>query len=381
LLSHEGAFVGGWRTMVEAARIRTCGLGGDSEAKIDNRSMTKKIILGPRRAVPLSLLSMEHPELIAKMQDQLKQPIAQNSDGHFIIPMMADEPPDWLSRSEMALARKALDHKVIALDELASTQVALGAVNRLIRRGLLMMSAFTPTDASHVLGHFDRFNGPAARLGALLLARQKTASGTQLAPTAEQVSQMTLDALTLHSSVFILDTAFSEQGEAEGLISASPFLTASLDKTAEHPRKTASVSLKLDIPLIALGASAATYYPAVARYLDAELVIPPFSEVAGAVGAAAGGVRQRVVVLITQPSEGVFRLHLPEGLKDFPVLDQALRHGVEVASQLAENRAKAAGAKQVSLSLEEKIEEVPLGPDKTLFLQAIITANASGRPS
>jgi hypothetical protein len=30
-LKKDGAFVGGWQTMVEAAEIRTCGLGGDSE--------------------------------------------------------------------------------------------------------------------------------------------------------------------------------------------------------------------------------------------------------------------------------------------------------------------------------------------------------------
>ena len=31
-LKQDGAFVGGWQTMVEAAEIRTCGLGADSES-------------------------------------------------------------------------------------------------------------------------------------------------------------------------------------------------------------------------------------------------------------------------------------------------------------------------------------------------------------
>ena len=30
-LKDDGALVGGWKTMVEAADIRTCGLGGDSQ--------------------------------------------------------------------------------------------------------------------------------------------------------------------------------------------------------------------------------------------------------------------------------------------------------------------------------------------------------------
>jgi N-methylhydantoinase A/oxoprolinase/acetone carboxylase beta subunit len=32
-LKADGALVGGWQTMVEAADIRTCGLGGDSEVR------------------------------------------------------------------------------------------------------------------------------------------------------------------------------------------------------------------------------------------------------------------------------------------------------------------------------------------------------------
>ncbi len=48
LLSHEGAHIGGWRTMVEAAHIRTRGLGGDSEIRADNRAMTPSLLLGAK---------------------------------------------------------------------------------------------------------------------------------------------------------------------------------------------------------------------------------------------------------------------------------------------------------------------------------------------
>ncbi len=53
-LKKDGAFVGGWQTMVEAAEIRTCGLGGDSEVTPILRGRTGGLSLGPRRATPLS---------------------------------------------------------------------------------------------------------------------------------------------------------------------------------------------------------------------------------------------------------------------------------------------------------------------------------------
>jgi len=395
MLSRDGANVGGWRTMVEAAHIRTSGLGGDSEIRPDSRALEARLQLGPRRAVPLSLLCCDHPDITDLMTLQLNQPIAQPTDGRFVIPVMPDGVPDWLSRSEMRLAQTVLDAGMMALCDLATTQVALGAVDRLVRRGLLMLSAFTPTDASHVLGHFNRFDSQAALCGARLLARQKSANGNEIADSPEAVSQMALDELTLKSAIAILDTAFAEQGAAEHTISSSVFLVNSLkqrqqqlsteiknpDSKAAKMGPIASTTLSLDMPLVALGASAAAYYPDIARLLGAELIIPPFSEVAGAVGAAAGSVRQRVMILVTQPSEGVFRIHLPAGPIDLPDLKAALKQAELHATNLAAERARAAGASIVTVSMDRQINEVSLGPDKTVFLQAAITADATGTPA
>ena len=395
LLSHEGAHVGGWRTMVEAAHIRTRGLGGDSEIRADNRAMTPSLHLGPRRAIPLSLLATEYPEIKKQLEQQLEQPIAQPHDGRFVMPLMPDGVPEWLNRSEARLAEQVLEKAPIALADLATTQVALGAVDRLIRRGLLILSCFTPTDAAHILGRFDRFDKQAAALGARLLARQKTAAGDMLAQDSEQVSQMSLDTLCLQSAISLLDAAFAEQGEAEHTVSSSPFLVGSLKQrqrhlsgkgatpacTAASTSSIASTTLKLDLPLIALGASAAAYYPDIARLLGAELIVPPFSEVAGAVGAAAGSVRQRVMILVTQPKDGVFRIHLPDGLQDKGDLQEALALARTAATEMATRRATAAGASQIETSLSQEIEEIDLGADKSLFLQAAITADATGTPA
>ena len=388
LLSDEGAQIGGWRTMVEAANIRTSGLGGDSEIRADNRAMQARLTLGPRRAIPLSLLATQHPQLKDRLRQQLDQPIAQPSDGRFLMPLMPDGVPEWLSRSEAKLAEHILTSAPMALADIATTQVALGTIDRLVRRGLLIFSCFTPTDACHVLKRFSDFDAEAAVLGGQLLARQKTASGELVAQDAEQVSQMSLNTLSLNSAVSILDAAFAEQEQEEHLVSSSAFLTKMLknrmDSTLKghlSSTKIATADLGLKTPLIALGASAAAHYPQIAELLGCELIVPPFSEVAGAVGAAAGSVRQRVSILITQPKDGVFRVHLPDGLYDTSQLDEALDRARHAATKLSTARAEAAGAKDIQTELSEAIEQIQLTKDKALFLQATITANAHGTAS
>ena len=172
-LNADGAYVGGWRTMVEAADIRTSGLGGDSEVTPQNRGLATGLQLGPRRAIPLCLLARDWPQALSHLEAQWQNPVPQATDGRFVMPMMPQGIPDWLSKSEARFAQAILDSGTTALSEIATSQVALGAVERLIARGLVALSAFTPTDAAHVLGLFDEFEGQAARLGAQLLSRRK----------------------------------------------------------------------------------------------------------------------------------------------------------------------------------------------------------------
>ena len=111
------------------------------------------------------------------------------------------------------------------------------------------------------------------------------------------------------------------------------------------------------------------------------LAVPEHADVAGAVGAAAGAVRQRVMISITQPVEGKFRLHLPQGPVDKASLDDALAAARLAARTLAETRAARAGAGNISVETAEDINQVTLGGGKDLFIEARVYATASGRPA
>ena len=379
-LRAEGALVGGWQTMVEAAEIRTCGLGGDSEVRAITRGRTGGVSLGPRRAVPLSLMAMDHPEIIDVLEKQLALAVPMPTDARFVFPIMPDGVPNWLTRSETRLAEKAIECGPTSVAEIAATQLALGAVDRLISRGLLGLAAFTPTDAAHVLGTFTDFNDKAANLGARLMARQKNGRGDPIAEDAKMIAQITLSELHRRSSLALMDAALAHDGAGEGQASTNPLLAPLFDNAQSEDKKLVNISMQLGTNLVALGASATTHYPPLSKLLGVEVAVPEHADVAGAVGAAIGSVRQRVMISISQPSEGKFRVHIPDGPVDFGELDRALDRARDTAHRLATARAENAGARNIDVTLSDEIKEVYLSANKTLFIEAFIYATAEGRP-
>ena len=433
-LRAEGALVGGWQTMVEAAEIRTCGLGGDSEVRAVTRGRDGGVTLGPRRAVPLSLLATQHPEIIAIMEEQLGLAVPMQTDARFVFPVMPDGVPGWLTRSETRLAQMAIEMGPTPIAEIAATQLALGAVDRLISRGLLGLAAFTPTDAAHVTGAFTDFDVSAAEFGAALMARQKNGLGEAIASDATSLAVMTLATLHQRSGLALMDAALAHDGAGEEQASRTPLLatlyeqhlkasvTASVtgnaagneagneaetDATkmngpqmngpqmngtaggmaegragarAGNEARLVRVGMQLETGLVALGASAATHYPHIADMMGVAVSVPDHADVAGAVGAAVGSVRQRVMISITAPADGKFRVHLPEGPIDLEVQESALERARMAAKRLAHDRASSAGASSIEVAITEDVRLVQLGPDKQLFIEAFVHATASGQP-
>jgi hypothetical protein len=140
------------------------------------------------------------------------------------------------------------------------------------------------------------------------------------------------------------------------------------------------VAISLRRPLVAVGAPARVYYPEVARRLGARLIVPPHAEVCNAIGAVAGGVSQSAEALITAPAEGRFRVHLPDGNRDFEDLEAAAGHAVAAVRALAAARAKVAGAGDVEVRHRraDQVHRDALGLE--VFIESRIEATAFGRP-
>ena len=73
-------------------------------------------------------------------------------------------------------------------------------------------------------------------------------------------------------------------------------------------------------------------------------------------------------------------MHLAAGPQDVKSREEALALARSAAEISVEERAKAAGASgKLLVCLTEAIDEVPVGPNNCLFLQATITAEANAK--
>jgi len=210
-LSKSGATIGGWSTMVEAAAIRTGGLGGDSEVRLVDRGTKGGVRLGPRRVIPLAVLAGNNDRVLNWLDEQMLNPVPSGLDGRFVLPLFDGEPPSWLTRSEATMARQCHEKGLQPIASIAQTRLAIGAIDRLVGRGLLAISGFTPTDAALILGQFKGMDKSASLKGAELMARQRTGAGLAQAENAERFAEMVLERLTVQSALALLDASFAHQ--------------------------------------------------------------------------------------------------------------------------------------------------------------------------
>ena len=375
-LAEEGAVVGGHRTMVEAVALRTYGLGGDSEVHIDDRGLDARFTLGPRRLLPLSLLAATHGEaVISSLERQLRATHVGRHDGRFAVRTgVPDMVAQGLPTPEQALYAR-IGEGPIALNDLLTMNSQKAVLDRLVARGLVHLAGLTPSDALHVLGRQNQWNGDAARMGLELAIRRKDGSGREIAGSAEELAEKIVNRLPRQSSEAVLAACLAEDG-AEAI---DPSVSLAVDRALKKSPGIARFLLSLDRPLIGLGASAPVYYPAVADMLGAEAVIPSDADVANAVGAVVGQIRAVVSVVVTSPEEG--RFILSGGGERLAIVGEAsaLAAARERAVSAALAQAKAGGADEAVVTLSEDVDAPEIEGSKKL-IEARITATATGRP-
>jgi N-methylhydantoinase A/oxoprolinase/acetone carboxylase beta subunit len=372
----QGARVGGFRTMVEAVAMRTTGLGGDSEVTLITEGLLGGIRLGPRRLIPVALLAADHPEMVhATLDRALSSETAGEFDGRFVVPM-AGQTGGLSAREATVLARVT---KPMPVSQALTSRLEVAAMERLVARGLVMMSGVTPSDASHVLGRLDAWDASASEKAVRLLGRRRNGAGDRFASDAATLAQAIIDQLTSQTVDCLLEAAFDEDAAFSGQnseILARHLLT----KTALAQHKgVIQLSARLGVPVIGLGASAPSYYGAVGARLNCEMILPEHAGVANAIGAVVGQVSQRASAILTSPGEGRYTAHLPGGLQHFNDRDTALAALESALITEATTRARAAGAEDLRVTTTRDIREAEI-EGRPMFIEATVTATASGRP-
>lgn len=375
-LRDDGASVGGWRTMVRAVAARTVGLGGDSEVHVDEGGCT----VGPRRVLPMCLLAEQRPSILGYL-DRRGERMLFDADQIRLVMMAGPAPPEGLTRFERELVEQ-LAQGPRWVSEVATDRVLLRVLDRLRRRGLVAIAAFTPTDAAHVLGMQDTWSVEGARRAAELWRRLAPGAGSFSVSDIESLCRRVLDAVTLAAGHALVAAALAhERADIDtGERAAEALLDRALGSEGA-PARLVDVALRLRRPLVAVGAPAASYFPAVSERLSAELRVPRHAEVANAVGAVAAGVLQSARVLISAPSSGCFRVHAGAETEDFSEYDASLARARSLARSLAREKAGEAGADDVHVETEQHDLRAPGGGGEEIFIETSVTATAVGRPS
>ena len=375
-----GATVGGFRTMVEAVAMHTVGLGGDSEVRWGGegggREADQGLRIGPRRLVPLSLLATECPDLVAETLERQRAGVRRGDGiGRFALRVDASERRlANSSRRESTILDRLADGPA-PLDRLLESQAEIGALESLVGRGLVTLSGVTPSDAAHVLGIHDTWIAGAALAGISLFAEQLDSRGVAIAPDARTMSRAIVDALVDRSAEALLDAACDRDGHDFADLGRYLLRAAS----TSGKRTLVDFSVRLDRPVVGLGAPAPAYYPAVAERLGTRAVVPEHAGVANAVGAVVGGIRVQAAGTITTPDDGLYRVFAGASPRDFSDLESATAHARGMLEARARRDAIDAGADEVDLSFERHDKVVVVEGRETL-VESMVVAVASGRP-
>jgi N-methylhydantoinase A/oxoprolinase/acetone carboxylase beta subunit len=373
-VSPDGATVGGHRTMVSAVAMHTHGLGGDSRVRHDDRAVGAHLLIGPRRVVPLCQLAVHEPALVHVMlEQQLTSAMPGELDGIVLIAERYAERLASLEGVERAVLEGMGGRVAVAANALRTMQ-AKRVMERLVQRGVLQMAAFTPTDASHVLGIQSTYDSSAARKAAELFARHRDRMGKAIAPDADTIATLTIDTLVRRSAEAVLAASFVHDGLPAETV-AQPVVQAVLDRRLH----VVHLGLGLAMPLVGLGASAATYYPRVAAVLGAESRIPAHADVANAVGAVVGRVRLTRECVVSAPEAGQFVVHAGEAPATFVDLDAARAFARSHAIAALELEMQAAGA-PVFETRDEWIAQTVHVDGLDLFVEGRLVVVATGRP-
>ncbi|AKB18766.1 MULTISPECIES: hydantoinase/oxoprolinase N-terminal domain-containing protein [unclassified Methanosarcina] len=357
-LSETGAVVGGWQTKVRALRMETSAMGGDSHIWVQG----SRTNIGPRRVIPLCRAAVLYPSFMNTLKkrwipDRLKMNEHIQATKFFV--RTKQIAVDLSQEEEKLLAligNEPLSLKDVYWDKniLPSKKV----MDSLIQKRLVQAIGFTPTDALHVLGEYAEWNSEASEIGATLLANF---IGTGKREFCINVKRLFAKNMARDLLAFLMEGV--DRNEIEKMLEGKFFSR-----------------FKVDIPVVLLGGPVRAYVDSLKNLVDAEIIVPEYSNVGNAVGALVGKGTKRVEITVrTTYSESKYDLktkgifvYTPVGRRHFVVRDEALEFAEEFGRELILNYMAESGLSpdQVTINVEKKDIKVHTGdiPLETRFI-------------
>jgi N-methylhydantoinase A/oxoprolinase/acetone carboxylase beta subunit len=224
-------------------------------------------------------------------------------------------------------------------------------MKRLEAFGYLIRCGFTPTDLLHAEGSFLRWDAKAAK-------EALAGFSARLGVATEICSAMLRAAITekLVAAILVEGVADSRgpRGDAEPAITGigERFWAGAVSGKADG---AFSYSMRLELPIIGVGAPIGAFLPDLAYRLGTRAVCPEHADTAGAVGAVISTVSEEVDLLIRPRSGGGYVLFGPDFKRDFGALETAKKTAMDLA--LSGIREKAAAGNVAEFIVEISLED------------------------
>ena len=373
-LNDAGADVGGYRTLVKAIDMKTLGLGGDSEVDINESS---KLSLLPNRALPLSMLASRWPHIEKELKLALMGKSGMRSAIQYLLLMPSDSSD--FTEDEHAFIDLLSTEKPILYRKVIASAKDRSCLRRLMNRGVVRMSGYTPSDAAHTLGYQSQWNKQAAIYATELLGRAtgriagENTNGEvddEIKALAQEVHNEVVDKST---RLLINQLAGIQFDEADPIISASANGSARINNL--------KIQLHSTLPIIAVGGPAKIFYPKVGERLGQNVIVPEFSDVANAIGAAVGLVKSSASIEITLNDNGKFMVHANDEIHLLDTPTEALEKAKLIAIESVKQDIKAKGGmtlKDTDINVDIQRVKIPGMKGDVGLISAKVSAECEG---
>ena len=395
VMAAEGAQIGSWRTGIRSIKIQTVGLGGDS---LIRHHKNTHLVIGPRRAAPLSWAAGRWPEVLEQLELLLqaeRRHTVSLAEFFYRVDKPANIAAGSLTPQEQRILA-ALQNGPLSLlnlaDKVGATIYNL-KTERLEQQERVMRCGLTPTDIMHLTGDYPAWQKKAAEIGADIMALQLSISREDLIAEVQNTVKEMLGSAILEMLLGHEYAKDSGQNLA-GVVGLGRTLLR------QHMQPDSQVrflqpEMTCTVPLIGLGAPIHLFLPTVARFMRTTDCIPRHAAVANAVGAITGQVVATAEVLI-KPRYAVAGITGYDGFSKastchFQAHDHAVTWAREQAEQEARQAAAARGARQADVQLRVdkrdaavasvQMESDPVKPQPTspVHLETVVQARAIGR--
>ena len=359
----RGAFVGRYKTSIEATDIRTVGLGGDSGIKWVNN----KLVVGPNRVEPISRLASEYSSVkdrLGELKGYKGSDYGLVQPATFYVLVRQPENTSYLNSRERLALRFLKGNPMSEVDlaeSLSYPYLSLLGLERLEELGIIRRSGLTPTDLMVASGLINKWDSEAAEL---LIAIYAERSGL----TEKEFVRESWDEIHILSASALITEVLSGRKE-NGSFPGCSFC----DRTFRG-NGPVEVSYNLKPRIVGIGAPTKEMIDGINKYLDTEKVFPRWAEVANAIGAASGAGGMHIDMLIMSEGNGRFDLYSPEGMYTFRSLDDAKAEAIKLSLKCAQKYAQRMNYNRFSLNIKVHDRSAPTKFDNDIYIDTSVVA-------